>query len=255
MRRLVLVVLIMVFATLIAIGFLMSRESAPGRTEDYSDLTLHIPRGNLYGGPNFGRQLDLSPDGKRIVYVGQAGKGSRTLFVHTIGENEPRQIQCLPSKLSGTIPTTRQSPMEPGGDDALSIHSSHVTGLYHPYHSVVVAGAGGTRRAGTIDRDHENGTQNVYTFRNGNSLSMFIVTDDGGRCHRPCRVRPPARRNAIREDAQDHRQAHPLPDLQSSPFRSHCRRSGLQRGRGPHCRPDKSKATAASSQRAAYRDP
>ncbi len=46
----------------------------------------------MYGGPNFGRQLDISPDGKRIVYVGQAGKGSRTLFVHTIGENEPVEI-------------------------------------------------------------------------------------------------------------------------------------------------------------------
>ena len=92
MRRLVLVVLIMVFATLIAIGFIMSRQSAPAEREDSPDLTIHIPRGNLYGGPNFGRQLDISPDGKRIVYVGQAGKGSRTLFVHTIGENEPVEI-------------------------------------------------------------------------------------------------------------------------------------------------------------------
>ena len=57
-----------------------------------SDVTIDIPRGNLYGGGNFGRQLDISPDGKRIVYVGQAGKGSRTLFVHTIGETEPAEI-------------------------------------------------------------------------------------------------------------------------------------------------------------------
>jgi len=92
MRRLVLVVLIMVFATLIAIGFIMSRQSAPAEREDSPDLTIHIPRGNLYGGPNFGRQLDISPDGKRIVYVGQAGKGSRVVFVHTIGETAPTGI-------------------------------------------------------------------------------------------------------------------------------------------------------------------
>ena len=92
MRRLVLVVLIMVFATLIAVGFIMSRESTPAEPKDHPIGTIHIPRGNLYGGPNFGRQLDISPDGKRIVYVGQAGKGSRTLFVHTIGENAPVEI-------------------------------------------------------------------------------------------------------------------------------------------------------------------
>ena len=70
----------------------MSRESTPTEPEDSPDLTIDIPRGNLYGGSNFGRQLDISPDGKRIVYVGQAGKGSRTLFVHTIGENAPVEI-------------------------------------------------------------------------------------------------------------------------------------------------------------------
>ena len=92
MRRLVLGVLIVVLATSIAIGFIMSRQSSPAEPEDFPDLTIHIPRGNLYGGPSFGRQLDVSPDGKQIVYVGQAGKGSRTLFVHTIGENEPVEI-------------------------------------------------------------------------------------------------------------------------------------------------------------------
>jgi len=96
MRRVVLVlasvVLVMVLTVVIGIGFLMSREPAPAEPEDFPDVTIDIPRGNLYGGPSFGRQLDISPDGKRIVYVGQAGKGSRTLFVHTIGENTPVQI-------------------------------------------------------------------------------------------------------------------------------------------------------------------
>jgi hypothetical protein len=82
----------MVVAVLIAIGFMMSRVPAPANPDDSPDVTINIPRGNLYGGPSFGRLLDISPDGKRVVYVGQAGKGSRTLFVHTIGERTPVEI-------------------------------------------------------------------------------------------------------------------------------------------------------------------
>jgi serine/threonine-protein kinase len=85
----------MVIAVLIAIGFMMSRVPAPADPEDSPDVTINIPRGNLYGGPSFGRQLDISPDGKRIVYVGQAGKGSRTLFVQTIGEKTPAEIHGI----------------------------------------------------------------------------------------------------------------------------------------------------------------
>jgi dipeptidyl aminopeptidase/acylaminoacyl peptidase len=96
MRRVVLVlatvVLVPVVAVLIAVAYLMSRAPAAAELDDPHDVTIDIPRGNLYGGPSFGRQLDISPDGKRIVYVGQAGKGSRTLFVHTIGEKEPARI-------------------------------------------------------------------------------------------------------------------------------------------------------------------
>ena len=95
MRRVVLVlatvVLAMVLTVLIGIGFIMSRPPAP-TVDDPHDVTIDIPRGNLYGGPSFGRLLDISADGKRIVYVGQAGKGSRVLFVQTIGETEPIQI-------------------------------------------------------------------------------------------------------------------------------------------------------------------
>lgn len=96
MRRVVLVlatvVLLMVVAVLVTIGFLIPRAQTPAELQSSSDVTLDIPRGNLYGGPRFGRQLDISPDGTRIVYVGQAGKGSRTLFVHTVGEQKPVQI-------------------------------------------------------------------------------------------------------------------------------------------------------------------
>ena len=91
MRRVVLV-LGLVLVVLVAIAFMMSRVRVPVELDDSPDLTIDIPRGNLYGGPSFGRQLDISPDGKRIVYVGQAGKGSRVVFVHTIGETAPTGI-------------------------------------------------------------------------------------------------------------------------------------------------------------------
>ena len=94
MRRVFLVLFLfpVIVAVVIAIGLMSRQAPAPYEPEDSPDVTIDIPRGNLYGGPDFGRQLDISPDGKRVVYVGQAGKGSRQLFVHTIGEAAPVEI-------------------------------------------------------------------------------------------------------------------------------------------------------------------
>lgn len=93
MRRvfLVLVVFVAVSAGLVAIVVLKSG-APPGGPEYPHDLILTIPYGNLYGGVNFGRQLEISPDGKQVVYVGQSGKGSRVLFVHAIDEATPIEI-------------------------------------------------------------------------------------------------------------------------------------------------------------------
>ena len=57
-----------------------------------SDLTIDIPPFHIYGGASLGRQLDVSPDGKKIVYAGSLHRGSRCLFVQTIGENAPVEI-------------------------------------------------------------------------------------------------------------------------------------------------------------------
>jgi eukaryotic-like serine/threonine-protein kinase len=91
MRKVALVVVVLV-AVVIAIAVKRSRGRSIPELNEPHDVTIEIPQGNLYGGPSFGRQLDVSPDGKRIVYVGQAGKGSRQLFVQTIGETEPAGI-------------------------------------------------------------------------------------------------------------------------------------------------------------------
>jgi len=85
----------MVFVLLIGIGVMgvmMVRRPATAEPVDSPDLTIDVPPGHQYGGPSFGRQLDISPDGNRIVYVGSRHKGNRQLFVHTIGETEPAEI-------------------------------------------------------------------------------------------------------------------------------------------------------------------
>jgi len=75
-----------------ALRFIRPRPPATAEPENSADITIDIPQGNWYGGVNFGRQLDISPDGKRIVYVGSGDKGIRRLFVQTIGEMVPAEI-------------------------------------------------------------------------------------------------------------------------------------------------------------------
>src|SRR6185436_14265813 len=88
----VVLVLIILFALLIGISFMRSRAPAPVEPDPSGDEIIDIPRYHLYGGADFGRQIDISPDGKRIVYSGQAPKGNRRLYVQTIGEKEPAEI-------------------------------------------------------------------------------------------------------------------------------------------------------------------
>jgi hypothetical protein len=83
----------MACGVLIAIGFviLLSREPATAE-QDPPDITINIPAFHGYGTSGNGRQLDVSRDGKRIVYAGSVRDGSYRLFVQTIGEPEPVEI-------------------------------------------------------------------------------------------------------------------------------------------------------------------
>ena len=81
-----------------------------------------------------------------------------------------------------------------------------------------------------------DGTDNVYIFRAGNAQAMFVVTPAGVIATDPIGY---ARRDAAGHlhlrDSQDHESTDSLSHLQPSPFRSYCRRSGLQgRGRYDH---------------------
>jgi hypothetical protein len=53
--------------------------------------TFTIPPDQSYGGSNFGAQLDISPDGTTIVYVGRV-RGRRQLFLKKLDKSEPRLI-------------------------------------------------------------------------------------------------------------------------------------------------------------------
>lgn len=91
MRRVALV-LVLISALLIAFGFWQSRGPARPEPDDPHDVTIDIPPFHIYGGASLGRQLDISPDGKKIVYAGSLHRGSRCLFIQTIGENAPVEI-------------------------------------------------------------------------------------------------------------------------------------------------------------------
>ena len=153
MRRVVVVLalfLAVVFAVLITIGFIMSRRVLTPAQPDYPDVTtLDIPRGNLYGGPSFGRQLDISPDGKRIVYVGQAGKGSRTLFLHTMGEKAPTEIPGI----DGGNRDIRDPTFSPDGRYVVYWAQGNVKKITLDGEVSVVHKAPSTRGIGWLDSD------------------------------------------------------------------------------------------------------
>jgi hypothetical protein len=98
MRRIVLglaIVVALITGLLIAFAFLMSDGPDTTESDDPHDVTLKIPAFSEYGGPRYGRHLDISPDGKTTVYVGSGADGSRRLFAHTIGETVAVEIPGL----------------------------------------------------------------------------------------------------------------------------------------------------------------
>src|SRR5262245_30761242 len=69
MRRVILIILC-VTTLLIVIAVMVSRRPSIEEAKDTQHITFEIPPGRSYGGAATGRQLDISPDGTRIVYVG-----------------------------------------------------------------------------------------------------------------------------------------------------------------------------------------
>ncbi len=93
MRRVLLIVIAVVIVMFTLVAVRLSRLRAiPEEADDPKHVRIPIPQGFDYGGSYFGRRLDISADGTKIVYVAMNPATGRRLFLQTIGEPSPREI-------------------------------------------------------------------------------------------------------------------------------------------------------------------
>jgi WD40-like Beta Propeller Repeat len=94
MRRIWLVPLafFMLVAVIVGIGIFASRRGRGKPTGSPRGTLVQIPQGYLYRRDWAGRHLDITPDGKKIVYAGQAKMGTARLYVQTIGETTAMEL-------------------------------------------------------------------------------------------------------------------------------------------------------------------
>jgi hypothetical protein len=93
MRRVLFVVVPVVLMLLgaLSIAYRRSLEVPSEPPKAAGETLIEIPDGRYYGGGTTGRQLDISPDGKKIVYVANSDSG-RHLFLQVIGEPRGDEI-------------------------------------------------------------------------------------------------------------------------------------------------------------------
>src|SRR5262245_5975456 len=91
MRRIGLI-LVVLLAGLVVLSVRLSRMAPPPDAVDAQHTTIDMPQGHSYGGGTVGRQLDITADGKTIVYVADTPSKDRKLYRHTIGEPTPTEI-------------------------------------------------------------------------------------------------------------------------------------------------------------------
>jgi eukaryotic-like serine/threonine-protein kinase len=101
MQRLV-IVLIGLVGLMVVIGVRVGRMRVPVETENPDHLTIDIPQGSSYGAGS-GRQVDISPDGKQIAYVGRPSGGNRRLYIQSLGEAGPREVPATQNALDPTF--------------------------------------------------------------------------------------------------------------------------------------------------------
>lgn len=90
MRRIWLV-LVGLLVLLVVLSLRLSRMAPPPAAES-DRLAIDLPTGYRYGAGVVGRQLDITPDGKTVVYVADSNTDRRKLYRHTIGENTATEI-------------------------------------------------------------------------------------------------------------------------------------------------------------------
>jgi len=91
MRRIFLV-LVGLLALLVVLSLRLSRTAPPPDADESKRLSIELPNGYRYGAGVVGRQLDITPDGKTIVYVADSNTDRRKLYRRTIGEPAPTEI-------------------------------------------------------------------------------------------------------------------------------------------------------------------
>jgi dipeptidyl aminopeptidase/acylaminoacyl peptidase len=91
MRR-VWLVLVGLLVVIVVLSLRLSRMARPAPAENPNHLAFELPNGYRYGGGGIGRQLDISPDGKTIVYVADSNTDRRKLYQHTVGQSTHTQI-------------------------------------------------------------------------------------------------------------------------------------------------------------------
>src|SRR4051794_4133462 len=95
MRRVLLVVVPVVLLLAGAIGIAYRRSLTlppPDQPKVAGEILVDIPEGRFYGGGTTGRQLDISPDGNKIIYVANSRSGPRRLYLQVIGETTASEI-------------------------------------------------------------------------------------------------------------------------------------------------------------------
>src|SRR5690242_6977425 len=92
MRRILLIMVLLVAGMITMVVVRVSRLRSANESADTQFTRIGIPSGYSYGRAGFARQLDISPDGKRIVYVAMVGNDTRRLILQTADAASPREI-------------------------------------------------------------------------------------------------------------------------------------------------------------------
>jgi Tol biopolymer transport system component len=79
-------------AVLIAIAAVIAPDNPEPERRIAGDVIIKLPEGYSYGRGFFGRHVDISPDGRQVVFAGRGPGNDRRLFLQTIGDAAPAGV-------------------------------------------------------------------------------------------------------------------------------------------------------------------
>jgi len=138
-------------------------------------LVIEIPPDQAYGGTSSGSQLDISPDGKTIVYLAR-GQGNRVLYVKNIGDDVP--ATPIPGTERATEPT-----FSPMGEQIAFVSNSRIKTVSAQGGPVRDAGEAPMIRGVSWLSDDElvlgNGRGGLLRFKLSEGISSALRKSDG----------------------------------------------------------------------------